>query len=58
MALKALKSALAPKREEDDDVENKQQPDIQKVEVRDNQSQATDPKETMVAEPINSYCKH
>uniref|UniRef100_UPI00272CC7D8 hypothetical protein n=1 Tax=uncultured Duncaniella sp. TaxID=2768039 RepID=UPI00272CC7D8 len=38
--------------EEDDGVENKQHPDTQRVEIRDNQSQATSPKETMVAEPV------
>ena len=64
--LKALKSqlaaldckitaALAAKNEEQDGEENKQQPDTQRVEVRDNQSQATGPKETMVAEPVHIY---
>ena len=63
--LKALKSelaaldrkitaALAPKKEEDDGMENKQQPDTQRVEVRDNPSQTTGSKETMVAEPAAS----
>ena len=65
--LKALKSelavldrkitaALAAKNEEQDGEENKQQPDTQRVEVRDNQSQATGPKETMVAEPCSYIC--
>ena len=45
--------ALAPKKEEQDGEENKPQPDTQRVEVRDNPSQATDPKETMVAEPAS-----
>ncbi len=64
--LKALKSelaaldrkitaVLAAKNEEQDGEENKQQPDTQRVEVRDNQSQATGPKETMVAEPVHIY---
>ena len=48
-----ITAALAPKKEEDDGVENKQHPDTQRVEVRDNPSQATDPKETMVAEPAS-----
>ena len=47
-----ITAALAPKKEEDDGVENKQHPDTQRVEIRDNQSQATSPKETMVAEPV------
>ncbi len=47
-----ITAALAPKKEEDDGVENKQHPDTQRVEIRDNQSQATGPKETMVAEPV------
>ena len=41
-------------KEEQDGVENKQQSDTQRVEVRDNQSQATGQKETMVAEPVAS----
>ena len=64
--LKALKSelaaldrkitaALAPKHEEDDGVENKQQPDANMGEIRDNQSQSNDSKETMVAEPNPLY---
>ncbi|WP_209308202.1 hypothetical protein [Barnesiella sp. WM24] len=40
-------------KEEQDGVENKQQPDTQRVEVRDNHAQATGPKETMVAEPMS-----
>ena len=46
-----ITAQLAPKKEEQDGEENKQQPDTQRVEVRDNQSQTTGPKETMVAEP-------
>ena len=64
--LKALKSelaaldrkitaALAPKHEEDDGVENKQQPDANRGEIRGNQSQSNDSKETMVAEPNPLY---
>ena len=60
--LKALKSELAaldrkitaelaPKKEEQDGEEVKQQPDTQRIEVRDNQTQTTGSKETMVAEP-------
>ena len=50
-----ITAALAAKNEEQDGEENKQQPDTQRVEVRDNQSQATGPKETMVAEPVHIY---
>ncbi len=64
--LKALKSELAAldrkitadlaaKNEEQDGEENKQQSDTQRVEVRDNPSQATDPKEILVAEPVHIY---
>ena len=60
--LKALKSELAvldrkitaelaPKHDEKDGEENKQQPDTQRVEVRDNRSQTDGSKESMVAEP-------
>ena len=48
-----ITAALAPKKEEQDGEENKPQPDTQRVEVRDNPSQATGPKETMVAEPAS-----
>ena len=48
-----ITAALAPKKEEQDGEENKPRPDTQRVEVRDNPSQATDPKETMVAEPAS-----
>ena len=48
-------AALAPKHEEDDGVENKQQPDANRGEIRDNQSQSNDSKETMVAEPNPLY---
>ena len=50
-----ITATLAAKNEEQDGEENKQQPDTQRVEVRDNQSQATGPKETMVAEPVHIY---
>ena len=50
-----ITAALAAKNEEQDGEENKQQPDTQRVEVRDNQSQATGPKETMVVEPVHIY---
>lgn len=64
--LKALKSELAaldrkitaelaPKHDEKDGEENKQHPDTQRVEVRDNQSQTPGSKETMVAEPPGRY---
>ena len=46
-----ITAQLAPKKEEQDGEENMQQPDTQRVEVRDNPSQTTGPKETMVAEP-------
>ncbi len=48
-----ITAALAPKKEEQDGDENKPHPDTQRVEVRDNPSQATGPKETMVAEPAS-----
>ena len=64
--LKALKSELAvldrkitaelaPKHDEKDGEENKQQPDTQRVEVRNNRSQTDGSKESMVAEPICEY---
>ena len=46
-----ITAQLASKKEEQDGEENKQQPDTQRVEVRDNPSQTTGTKETMVAEP-------
>ena len=60
--LKALKSELAaldrkitaelaPKHDEKDGEEVRQQPDTQRVEVKDNQSQTSGSKESMVAEP-------
>ena len=49
-----ITAALAPKKEEDDGIEHKQ-PDTQRVEVRDNQSQTNGSKEFMVAEPPNHY---
>lgn len=62
--LKALKSdlatldrkitaELAPKHDEKDGEEVKQHPNPQKVEVRDNQSQNSGSKESMVAEPAS-----
>ena len=50
-----ITAALAPKKEEQDGEENKQQPDSQRVEVRDNRSQTNGSKESMVAEPPNHY---
>ncbi len=50
-----ITAALAAKNEEQDGEENKQQSDTQRVEVRDNQSQSNDSKETMVAEPVHIY---
>ena len=47
-----ITAQLAPKKEEQDGEENKQQSDTRRVEVRDNQTQTTGPKETMVAEPV------
>ncbi len=52
-----ITAQLAPKKEEQDGEENKQQPDTQRVEVRDNQSQTNSPKESMVAEPPNLYTR-
>ena len=46
-----ITAQLAPKKEEQDGEEVKQQPDTQRVEVRDNQTQTIGSKETMVAEP-------
>ena len=50
-----ITAALAPKKEEQDGEENKQQSDTLRVEVRDNQSQTNGSKESMVAEPKTSY---
>lgn len=50
-----ITAALAPKKEEPDGEEVKQQPDSQRIEVRDNQSQTNSSKESMVAEPPNIY---
>ena len=52
-----ITAALAPKKEEQDGEENKQQPDTQRIEVRDNRSQTNGSKETMVAEPRISYTR-
>lgn len=52
-----ITAQLAPKKEEQDGEENKQQPDTQRVEVRDNQSQTNGSKESMVAEPPNHYTR-
>lgn len=46
---------MGVKKEEQDGEENKQQPDTQRVEVRDNPSQTNGSKETMVAEPVSHY---
>ena len=50
-----ITAALAPKKEEQDGEENKQQSDTLRVEVRDNQSQNNGSKESMVAEPTTRY---
>lgn len=50
-----ITAALAPKKEEDDGEENKQQSDTQRVEVRDNQSHTNGSKESLVAEPTTRY---
>ena len=50
-----ITAQLAPKKEEHDGEDNKQQPDNERVEVRDNQSQTNGSKESMVAEPPNHY---
>lgn len=50
-----ITAQLAPKKEEQDGEENKQQPDTPRVEIRDNQSQTNGSKESMVAEPPNHY---
>ncbi|MYM12205.1 MutS N-terminal domain-containing protein [Muribaculum intestinale] len=50
-----ITAALAPKKEEQDGEENKQQSDTLRVEVRDNQSQTNGSKESMVAEPTTHY---
>ena len=50
-----ITAELAPKKDEQDGVENKQQLNTHKVEVRDNQSRSNDSKETMVAEPHQNY---
>lgn len=50
-----ITAQLAPKKEEQDGEENKQQPDTQRVKVRDNQSQTNGSKESMEAEPPNHY---
>lgn len=50
-----ITSELAPKHDEKDDEEVKQQPDTQRIEVRDNQSQTSCSKESMVADPISYY---
>ncbi len=50
-----ITAELAPKHDEKDGVENNQHSDSHRVEVRDNQSQSTESKETMVAEPYQNY---
>ena len=46
-----ITAELAPKHDEKDGEEVRQQPDTQRVEVKDNQSQTSGSKESMVAEP-------
>lgn len=50
-----ITAELAPKQEKQDFGEEVKSDEIQKVEVRDNPSQTTGSKETMVAEPPNQY---
>ncbi len=50
-----ITASLAPKQDEKDGVENNQHPETHRAEVRDNQSQSNDSKETMVAEPVHIY---
>ena len=48
-----ITAELAPKHDEKDGEEVKHQPDTQRVEVRENQSQTSGTKESMVAEPAS-----
>ena len=53
-----ITAELALKHDEKDGEEVKQQPDTQRVEVRDNQSQDSRTKESMVAEPVEVGYRH
>lgn len=53
-----ITAELAPKHDEKDSEEVKQQPDTQRVEVSDNQSQTSGTKESMVAEPVEVGYRH
>ena len=53
-----ITAELAPKHDEKDGEEVKQQPDTQRVEVSDNQSQTSGTKESMVAEPVEVGYRH
>ena len=50
-----ITAALTPKQEEQDGEENKQQPDVQRGEIKDTQSQTDGAKKSMVAEPSLNY---
>lgn len=52
-----ITAALAPKHKEDDGVENKQQPDTQRTEIRDEHSKTNDSQKSMVAEPNELYVR-
>ena len=53
-----ITAELAPKHDENDGEEIKQQHDTQRVEVSDNQSQTSGSKESMVAEPVEVGYRH
>ena len=53
-----ITAELAPKHDEKDGEEVKQQPDTQRVEVSDNQSHTSGTKESMVAEPVEVGYRH
>ena len=53
-----ITAELALKHDEKDGEEVKQQPDTQRVEIRDNQSQDSRAKESMVAEPVEVGYRH
>ena len=50
-----ITAQLASKKEEQDGEENKQHPEAQRVEVKDNTSQTNSSKKSMVAEPSSIY---
>ena len=50
-----ITAELAPKHDEKDGEEVKQQSDTQRIEVRDNQAHTEDSKKSMVAEPVSIY---